>query len=235
MHTTTLLPLTLLALPLLAFATPQDPNPAPANPQPNSTAAQPTTTLSPDQLAQFDAKYASLASAATTDPAYAILASNLAAASIPTPLANAQEASYIAALRTATGSVPEPAYITNLPEDQQSWIRGFHQQIAPAAPTSSAASTASASGVLPPVASVNGTQVGNATQIVNDTAVTADPQAGAPTPQATLTSAMIPPQPSVTDAANGTNGTSGAMRLGEGRGGLFGMVGMGFLGVVVSW
>ncbi|KAL8756204.1 MAG: hypothetical protein Q9199_003086, partial [Rusavskia elegans] len=183
--------------------------------------------------AQFDSKYASLASSFVADPNYQALVTGLAAANIPTPLANAQEASYIVAIRSTTGSVPEPPYITNLPPDQQSWLRGFHQQLAPAAPTSSAISTTSSGGVLPPVASVNGSLVmpsGNATQILNGTPVAVDPLAGNPTPTA---EAVVPASPSVTvGAGNGTNGTSGAMRLGEGRGGLLGMVAMSFVGVV---
>ncbi|CAL8574684.1 hypothetical protein XPA_000639 [Xanthoria parietina] len=111
MHTSALFPLTLLTLPLLSAAIPQNPNP---NPQPNPTLAQPqppTTTLTPDQRnAQFDANYASLARSFVADPAYQSLVTGLAAANIPTPLANAQEESYIVALRggSTTGSVPEP-------------------------------------------------------------------------------------------------------------------------------
>ena len=242
MHTSALFPLTLLTLPLLSAAIPQNPNP---NPQPNPTLAQPqppTTTLTPDQRnAQFDSNYASLARSFVADPAYQSLVTGLAAANIPTPLANAQEESYIVALRggSTTGSVPEPPYITNLPADQQSWLRNFHQQLVPAATTSpipSTTTTATSAGVLPPLASVNGTRVAptgnanaNGTQVVNGTTV------GNPTPTAGGVVPVI--SPSVTaEAGNGTNGTtngtSGAMRLGEGRGGVLGMVGMGVVGVV---
>lgn len=87
--------------------------------------------------------------------------------------------------------------------------------------------------MLPPVASVNGSLVvpsGNATLILNGTPVAVDTMAGNPTPTA---GAVVPASPSVTaGVANGTNGTSGAVRLGEGRGGLLGMVAMGFVSVV---
>ncbi|CAO1599005.1 hypothetical protein XANCAGTX0491_002751 [Xanthoria calcicola] len=265
MHTSTLFPLTLLTLlplltlPLLSSAIPQNPNPnpAPANPQPNPTPAQPkptTTTLTPDQRnAQFDANYASLARSFVADPAYQSLVTGLAAANIPTPLANAQEESYIVALRdggstTGTGSVPEPPYITNLPPDQQSWLRNFHQQLVPAATTSTAApspipsttTTTTTAGVLPPLASINGTQIaptgnGNGTQIVNGTAAAAP--VGDPAP--TAGGGMVPViSPSGTaEAGNGTNGTtngtSGAMRLGGGRGGVLGIVGVGVVGALV--
>ncbi|KAL8987683.1 MAG: hypothetical protein Q9169_008670, partial [Polycauliona sp. 2 TL-2023] len=92
MHTTTLLPI-LLSLPFLSTAVPQNLNPN-ANPAPTPAQAQPqpASTVNPEQ---FDARYASLASGVSTDPGYLALASNLAAANIPTPLAGAQESSYI--------------------------------------------------------------------------------------------------------------------------------------------
>ncbi|KAL8896181.1 MAG: hypothetical protein Q9192_003219 [Flavoplaca navasiana] len=249
MHTNSLIPIALLALPLLSSAIPQNPAPAPApapaNPQPEPNQAQPqpqpqpTTTLSPEQrYAEFDARYASLASVVNTDPAYLALVSNVAAAGISTPVANAQEGSYIVSLRTATGPIPEPPYVTNLPPDQQSWIQDFHQQIVPAATTSASSAPASTStnGILPPVASINGTQAVNGTQTAvdpNGNPVTAGAQPGNPTPQATATDPLAQPQPSATDAAaNGTDPESGAMRLGEGKGGLLGMVGMGLAGVL---
>ncbi|KAI4221660.1 MAG: hypothetical protein L6R36_006741 [Xanthoria steineri] len=248
MHTSALFPLTLLTLPLLSAAIPQNPNP---NPQPNPTPAPtqpPTTTLTPEQRnAQFDANYASLARSFVADPAYQSLVTGLAAANIPTPLANAQEESYIVALRsgssaTGSGSVPEPPYITNLPPDQQSWLRNFHQQLVPAATTSppsipSTTTTTTSAGVLPPLASVNGTQGApnananeNGTQFMNGTVT------GNPTPTAGGVVPVISPSGTASGAGNGTNGTtngtSGAMRLGEGRGGVLGMVGMGVVGVV---
>ncbi|KAL8867410.1 MAG: hypothetical protein Q9198_008525, partial [Flavoplaca austrocitrina] len=179
MHTNPLIPIALLALPLLSSAIPQNPAlapaPAPANPQPEPNQAQPqpqpTTTLSPEQrYAEFDARYASLASVVNTDPAYLTLASNVAAAGISTPVANAQENSYIVSLRTATGPIPEPPYVTNLPPNQQSWIQAFHQQIVPAATTSASSGPASTptNGILPPVASINGTQAVNGTQTAVD-------------------------------------------------------------------
>ncbi|KAL8767210.1 MAG: hypothetical protein Q9209_006215 [Squamulea sp. 1 TL-2023] len=234
MHTTSLLPLALLSLPLLSSATPQGPpanNPAPVTPQPNPTPQQPTTTLSPAQRnAQYDSNYASLASSATTDPSYLAFASGLAAASIPNSLASAQEASYIAALRTATGPVPEPAYITALPQAQQSWIRGFHQRLNPAVSTAVPSSSVT---ILPPASTT--LPATNATQggiVVNGTTVAS----GQPT--APGTSGLMPPPPPPTataDPGNGTNGTnetSGAMSLGEAKSGLWGMVGMGLVGTL---
>lgn len=90
--------------------------------------------------------------------------------------------------------------------------------------------------MLPPLASVNGTQGAptgnanaNATQVVNETV------GGNPTPTAGGVVPVISPS-GTAEAGNGTNGTtngtSGAMRLGEGRGGVLGMVGMGVVGVV---
>ena len=252
MYTNPLLSLALLSLPLLSSAVPQDPpvnNPAPANPQvapqqpqANPTPAQPTTTLSPDQRnAQYDAKYASLASAALTDPNYLAFSSGLSAASIPVTIVSQQEASYILALKTATASIPEPAYITNLPQDQQSWIRGFHQQLAGPTPAASAPS-----GVLPPMpsssSSANGTSVSGQSgaptaSVVNGSTVPVSSVSGSPTD--TATNAQVPPPPRVptatVDVGNGTNGTndtSGAMGTGEGRGGLLGMGAMGLFGVV---
>ncbi|KAL8911695.1 MAG: hypothetical protein Q9171_003185 [Xanthocarpia ochracea] len=247
MYTHPLLSLALLSLPLLSSAVPQGPpvnNPAPANPQvaPQQPQANPTptTTLSPDQRnAQYDANYASLASAALTDPNYLAFATGISAASIPVTVVSQQEASYILALKTATASIPEPAYITNLPEGQQSWIRSFHQQLAGPTPAASAPS-----GVLPPMpssSSANGTPVSGQSgaptpSVVNGSTVPASSVSGSPTD--TATNAQVPPPPAPTatvDAGNGTNGTndtSGAMGMGEGRGGLLGMGAMGLLGVV---
>ncbi|KAL8785604.1 MAG: hypothetical protein Q9213_003258 [Squamulea squamosa] len=238
MHTTSILPLALLALPLLSSATPQGPpasNPAPVTPQPNpittSTTQPTTTTLSPDQRkAQYDSNYASLASSATTDPSYLAFASGLAAVSIPNSLASAQEASYIAALRTATGPVPEPAYITALPQAQRSWIRGFHRQLNPAVSTAVSSNSA---GILPPASTAS--SAANATQggvVVNGSTVVA----GQPT--VPVSSGLVsPPSPptATADPGNGTNGTnesSGAMTLGEGRGEIWGMIGIGLIGIV---
>ncbi|KAL8727523.1 MAG: hypothetical protein Q9166_005994 [cf. Caloplaca sp. 2 TL-2023] len=267
MHTTTLLPL-FLPFPFLSSATPQSPpvqippqNPASdtnlqpqPTPTPNATPSPPapTTTLNPQQLNdKFLADYASLFSAASTNPVYNVLATAVSAGGVPRFEANAQEATYINALFTATASVAEPAYITGLPQDQQSWVRGFHAQIASVAAavdfatttttpapsgSSSVAAPSSTSGygsngtdgvVPPPVAGQNGTSIG-----VNGTTSVQPPQSTtvAPPPLGDLPTAT--PAPTAGNATNGTDGTSGAMGLGGERGGLWGMVGAGLVGVV---
>ncbi|KAL8711213.1 MAG: hypothetical protein Q9220_004358 [cf. Caloplaca sp. 1 TL-2023] len=178
----TLLPLT------LASPQQQIPTPLAAPPAPITT-IPPATSLTPEQQsAKFASDYSLLLASATTDPNFIALASAPSAGSVPRPVANAQEIAYINALKTASAGeiVPQPSFIAGLPQEQQDWMRGFHEELARVAradfgtdggnaslgsETATASATDSAAVVqttVPPaVVTGNGTSgVGNATSSV---------------------------------------------------------------------
>ncbi|KAL8810370.1 MAG: hypothetical protein Q9200_002629 [Gallowayella weberi] len=254
MHTTNLLPLALLSLPLLTSAIPQappadapvtDPVPQPAaenpqsssaNPQPTipsslpTTTQQPSTTLNRSQRNEkFIADYNSLISAANSIPAYQALATGRTAGAVPASIANAQEQSYINLIKSATASIPEPSYITGLPQDQQSWVRGFHSQLQSIAAADLGASPIATTSTAAPTGSV---QSGNGTEMVaNGTTSVAQPSSTVAMPTATDMPTAVPEQPPV-NGTNGTNTTSGAEGFGGQRGSVWSMVGAGIIGVM---
>ncbi|KAI4118585.1 MAG: hypothetical protein LQ338_007376, partial [Usnochroma carphineum] len=74
----------------------------------------------------FNKDYHSLLSAQTNNTLWAALAIG----NIPRASALAQERAYIDRLSTATGEVPQPAYITGLPADQKAYVQSFNRQVA---------------------------------------------------------------------------------------------------------
>ncbi|KAL8676092.1 MAG: hypothetical protein Q9186_007355 [Xanthomendoza sp. 1 TL-2023] len=247
MYTSNLLPIALLSLPLLSSAIPQEPpadapvvtsvpQPTPENPQPSSanpeptTTQQPTTTLTPSQRnGKFIADYNALISAAATIPAYQALATGLTAGAVPASIANAQEQSYINLLKSATAPVPEPAYITGLPQDQQSWVRSFHLQLQSVAAADLGAAPVATTSTAAPTGSV---QAGNGTEVVsNGTTSVAQPSSTVAVPSGTDVPIAVPEQPPV-NGTNGTNTTSGAEGLGAPRGNVWSMAAAGVVGVM---
>ncbi|KAL9584726.1 MAG: hypothetical protein Q9212_001939 [Teloschistes hypoglaucus] len=194
-----------------------------------------TTSLTPSQqrqqAARFAADYASLISAQRTNPNFLALET---ATAVDRSEAARQESAYLLALKTATGEVPLPAYVTALPADQQSYFGDLHASFAAIARADyglAVASSSSSSGVA---AMSTAAVLGNGTLPVNGTGAAAGGNSTiAANGTVVLSTTAAPPaqEPSAAAPANGTNASKG---LGVERqpAGLVKMVGAGLVGVM---
>ncbi|KAL8917235.1 MAG: hypothetical protein Q9208_008074 [Pyrenodesmia sp. 3 TL-2023] len=188
-----------------------------ASPSPRTTTTTDPNALTPSQrAANFALDYQRLLAAQRNNTLFLALQTASSPGNTPRASASAQQNSYIAALRTATGSVPQPAYITGLPADQRAYMESFNKQIAEIASVDfrGVATTSSSATTRNGTSSTSGNGGG---------------QVGTPGPE---TPAVVSPSPPA--AANSTSAIG--MALGSQPTGVYKMAAgaaMGVLGVAV--
>ncbi|KAI4193745.1 MAG: hypothetical protein LQ350_008175 [Teloschistes chrysophthalmus] len=202
-----------------------------------SSSTNTTTYLTPSQqrqqAARFAADYASLISAQRTNPNFLALQT---ATAVDRPEAARQESAYLLALKTATGDIPLPAYVTALPQDQQSYFGDLHASLAAIARADYglAVASSSASSSAAAMSTAMATGVGNGTLPINGTGAAAGGNSTiASNGTVVLSTTAAPPaqEPSAAAPANGTNAAKG-MGVGRQPAGLVKMVGAGLVGVM---
>ncbi|KAI4102136.1 MAG: hypothetical protein L6R37_004559 [Teloschistes peruensis] len=205
------------------------------SPLSSSPSASTTTTTSLDpsqrrqQAARFAADYASIISAQRTNPNFLALETDTVANRLE---AARQESAYLLALKTATGDVPLPAYVTALPADQQSYFGDLHTSLAAIAKADYGLAASSISSVV--VTSTVAAGSGNGTLPVNGTGAAAGGNstiASNGTVVLSTTAAPLAQEPSAAPPANGTDPSKG-MGVGRQPAGLVKMVGAGLVGVM---
>ncbi|KAL9596075.1 MAG: hypothetical protein Q9219_006023 [cf. Caloplaca sp. 3 TL-2023] len=170
-----------------------------------STSTTPTkTTPNPTPApSAFLSDLNSYRSAEATNPLFSLVPTG--AGSVAASLAQAQEASYLNALMTATTTIPLPPFITALPAEQRAYMSSFHAHVASIA----SKDYGRAAAVVPK----NGTANNGTVTAGGNTTVKGSPsQRGSPT--------QLPPAPG--GSANRTD-DSGAGRLVGEAGGVYKM------------
>ncbi|KAL8665389.1 MAG: hypothetical protein Q9202_002282 [Teloschistes flavicans] len=187
-----------------------------------------TTSLTPfqhkQQAVRFAADYASLIKAQSTNPNFIALQTDRSDFA-------RQESAYILALETATGEIPQPAYVTALPVEQQSYLSSLHASLASIAKvdyglagSSSSSSVSSDAAATPAAALRNGTMPVNGTIVAGGNSTTASNVTVVLSTTATPPAGTGPP-------ANSTN-SSKNLAVGRQPAGLVKMVGAGLIGVM---
>ncbi|KAL9016038.1 MAG: hypothetical protein Q9185_006604 [Variospora sp. 1 TL-2023] len=98
-----------------------------------TTTTAATTTTNPNALplpANIVQELKSLYSDQLNNPLFAAIGRTASPGGIPRASAALQEKAYNVALATATGPVPQPAYMSGLPDDQRRYLQNYHSQIA---------------------------------------------------------------------------------------------------------